>query len=211
MTNFKINPLFSVPLYQTELQRNLTEEEINSVKENSDNTYGNKGKNFTSQCTNVLDDSRLKNLKFFFEEHLNNYFKEVVSIEDGLKPYITQSWLNYNNKDQGHHIHIHQNSIVSGVFYVSSDKKNDAINFKTTTRRDTSGMIYFGKPKKYNTYNSYKCTFPVNKGMLIIFPSNLKHYVEINEQNYTRVSLGFNVFVKGIAGYEKSINKLILS
>ena len=47
--------------------------------------------------------------------------------------------------------------------------------------------------------------------MLIIFPSNLKHYVEINEQNYTRVSLGFNVFVKGIAGYEKSINKLILS
>ena len=81
MTNFKINPLFSVPLYQTELQRNLTEEEINSVKENFNNTNENKYKNFTSQCTNVLNDSRLKNLKFFFEEHLNNYFKEVVSLK----------------------------------------------------------------------------------------------------------------------------------
>ena len=55
-------------------------------------------------------------------------------MEENIKIYITQSWLNYTNFKQYHHAHSHNNSFVSGVFYLKADKNFDFISFKSPPR-----------------------------------------------------------------------------
>jgi uncharacterized protein (TIGR02466 family) len=205
MTNNIITQLFSIPLYRTNLERNLSSEEKKFVEENFENTTVNLGKNSISNNTYILNESKFKNLKDFFVTHINKYFEEVLSIKNNLQPYITQSWINYNNKDQEHHIHVHPNSVISGVFYINSHIENDSIYFK----RDDD-QIFFNQIKQYNKYNCNEFRIPVETGLLLLFPSNLKHFVKRNDKNYTRISLSFNVFVKGTIGSKESLNELIL-
>ena len=205
MTNNTITPLFSVPLYRSNIERDLTNEEKIFVEENCKDVTVNLGKNLTSKNTYVLNNSKFKSLKDFFTNHVNKYFEEVVSIKNNLQPYITQSWLNYNNKNQEHHLHMHHNSIISGVFYINSQIEYDSIYFKKD-----DDQIFFNQINQYNNYNSNEYRIPVDKGMLILFPSNLKHFVKSNEKNYTRISLSFNVFIKGTIGSTDSLNELIL-
>jgi|5B_taG_2_1085324.scaffolds.fasta_scaffold104193_2 uncharacterized protein (TIGR02466 family) len=205
MTNNTITPLFSIPLYHTNLGRDLDSEEKKYVEENCQDTIENLGKNLTSKNTYVLNNSKFKNLKDFFISHVAKYFEEVISIKNNLQPYITQSWINYNNKNQEHHIHMHQNSIISGVFYVNSRIENDSIYFKKD-----DDQIFFNQIKQYNKYNCNEFRIPVETGLLLLFPSNLKHFVKTNKKDYTRISLSFNVFVKGTIGSTDSLNELIL-
>ena len=42
--------------------------------------------------------------------------------------------------------------------------------------------------------------------MIILFPSNLYHSVKINKNDYTRISLAFNTFLRGtIGGHEYDV------
>ena len=43
-----------------------------------------------------------------------------------------------------------------------------------------------------------------------MFPSSLTHMVETKEGNNTRISLAFNVFIKGKIGNNKQLTELIL-
>ena len=56
------------------------------------------------------------------------------------------------------------------------------------------------KPSEYNLYNSENWSVPVQKQKLILFPSTLKHSGSNLTSNKTRISLSFNVFVKGVVG-----------
>ena len=51
--------------------------------------------------------------------------------------------------------------------------------------------------EKYNEYNSSNWTIPVNEGKLLLFPSGLQHSVPNNFSEDTRISLAFNVLIKG--------------
>ena len=51
--------------------------------------------------------------------------------------------------------------------------------------------------EEYNLYNSSDWIYPVKNNQLIIFPSYLRHKVKKNIENKTRISLSFNVFLKG--------------
>ena len=59
---------------------------------------------------------------------MQDYFNKVLCAKN-VKPYITQSWLNYTRANQFHHRHEHPNSFVSGVLYINADKATDRINF----------------------------------------------------------------------------------
>ncbi len=53
-------------------------------------------------------------------------------------------------------------------------------------------------------------SIPQENNNLILFPSSLTHMVETKEGNNTRISLAFNVFIKGIIGDNKNLTELIL-
>lgn len=201
--NAFIRTLFPTPVYETYLGREITKTEVNYMNKVSTQLQKNTG-NVTSTSKTVLKGKPLKKLEKFFIEHVNHYFDEIIHSSSDIKPYITLSWLNYTKENEYHHAHEHENSMVSGVFYVSADEK-DSIRFYKAGYQQIKPSI-----KEYNLWNSTSWYVPARTGKLILFPSWLSHSVDHKKDDNTRISLAFNVFIKGTVGNEHNITKLEL-
>jgi len=205
MIESTINGIFPTPIYMSKLDRELTKKELAFVDKSKLDFYKNDG-NITSNDNYILNQKVFSSLKEDLYLRVEDYFKKVLSTTDAVTPYITQSWLNYTETNQYHHKHEHPNSLVSGVFYVNCHEEFDKIKF---FRKDGYQTI---KPetKDWNLYNSETWWFTVKTGDIILFPSSLTHMVETKEGDNTRISLAFNVFIKGTIGNNKNLTELIL-
>tara|TARA_Y100000361_G_C11132188_1_gene329634 strand:+ start:298 stop:909 length:612 start_codon:yes stop_codon:yes gene_type:complete len=198
----KIHSIFPFPVYQTNIKQDITEHNIDYIKNQKQKSTKNEG-NFTSLETYLLNKEQLKPLEKHLMVHVNNYFKEVIQASNKVTPYITQSWVNFTALDENHHFHSHSNSIASGVLYIAADKKHDLITFHKVNRDQIELKV-----KEFNPYNSGSWRFEVDQGDLFIFPSTLAHSVPRKHDNNLRISLAFNVFVKGVLGRSGDLNEL---
>ena len=194
-----INNIFPTPIYTTKLDRELTRLELKFVEKIKKESYYN-GQNTTSNSNYILNEKPFLNLKKELDLRVKDYFEKVISSTDLVIPFITQSWLNYTEKDQYHPKHSHSNSFVSGVFYINCHKELDKITFFNDSYKTIKPEV-----KTWNLYNSESWWFPVKTNDIIMFPSSLNHMVETKEGDNTRISLAFNVFVKGIEGSNKDL------
>ena len=200
-----IHQLFPEPIDSSKLNRILTKEELNTIDKYKKKTYQNEG-NITSKDNYVLENKKLKNLKKDLNKKVLNYFDKIICTDNPITPYITQSWLNYTENNQFHHRHSHSNSYISGVFYISADKKIDSIVFYKTPGHETIKLNII----KYNTFNSSSWFFPVETGDVLLFQSSLEHGVGRTKGTTTRISLSFNVFLKGTLGDRSKLTQLML-
>ena len=203
----QIHSVFPCPVYITKRDTNLSPKESKEigkiVKEGMYKTAGNASSN-----NSYIFNGKLNKIKQFCEEQLNIYAKEVICPKEELDFYITQSWLNITKPGEFHHAHSHQNSIVSVVFYISTEE-DDKISFSDPNAR-VKELIKFEK-KEYNPFNSPSWFFPSITNELVLFPSWLDHKVDTNEKATTdRISISFNTFVKGVLGSRKELTELIL-
>jgi uncharacterized protein (TIGR02466 family) len=197
--------IFPIPIYMSKLDRKLTSLELKFIDKTKKDTIKNLG-NIFSKNTSILNEKPFLNIKKELNLRIKDYFEKVLSTTDEVTPYITQSWLNYTETNQYHHKHEHPNSLVSGVFYINCHEELDKIKF---FKKDLYQTI---KPriKEWNLYNSESWFFPVKTGDIIMFPSSLTHMVENKEGTNTRISLAFNVFIKGNVGDDLKLNQLML-
>lgn len=204
MIESTINGIFPTPIYMSKLDRELTKKELNFVEKSKLDFYKNEG-NITSNDNYILNQKVFSSLKEDLYLRVQDYFNKVLSTTDAVKPFITQSWLNYTETNQYHHKHEHPNSLVSGVFYVNCHEQFDKIKFFRNDYQTIKPEI-----KDWNLYNSESWWFTVKTGDIILFPSSLTHMVETKEGDNTRISLAFNVFIKGTIGNNKNLTELIL-
>jgi uncharacterized protein (TIGR02466 family) len=204
MIESTVNGIFPTPIYIAKVDRKLTPLELKFVDKNKKDHYKNDG-NITSNNSYILNEKPFVNIKKELDLRVQDYFDKVISPANNITPYITQSWLNYTETNQYHHKHAHPNSLVSGVFYINCHEEHDKIKFFN----DTYGTI---KPevKEWNMWNSESWWFSVKTGDVILFPSSLTHMVETKQGDNTRISLAFNVFIKGTVGNNKNLTELIL-
>jgi uncharacterized protein (TIGR02466 family) len=205
MIESTINSIFPTPIYMSKLNRKLTPLELKFVDKNKKDIYKNDG-NVTSNNNYILNEKPFLNIKKELDLIVKDYFEKVISPTDSTTPYITQSWLNYTETNQYHHKHKHPNSLVSGVFYINCHEELDKIKFF----RDDDYKMIKPETKDWNLWNSETWWFPVKTGDIIMFPSSLTHMVETKEGNNTRISLAFNVFIKGTIGSNKNLTELVL-
>jgi len=200
-----INSIFPTPIYISNLARELTNKELLFIDNTKLNVYNNEG-NTTSKNNYILNNKEFKTIKEELDLKVQDYFAKVISPSNKITPYITQSWLNYTETNQYHHKHAHPNSLVSGVFYINCHEEHDKIKF---FKKDLYQTI---KPeiKDWNLYNSETWWFPVKTGDIILFPSSLTHMVDSKQGDNTRISLAFNVFIRGTIGNNKNLTELIL-
>jgi uncharacterized protein (TIGR02466 family) len=196
--------IFPTPVYISKLNRELTSLELKFVEENKKSVYKNDG-NTTSNNNYILNEKKFVNIKKELDLIIKDYFDKIMCPANKITPYITQSWLNYTETNEYHHKHAHPNSLVSGVFYINCDDKFDKIKFFNDNYKTIKPEV-----KDWNIWNSETWWFPVKTGDVILFPSSLAHMVENKEGTNTRISLAFNVFVKGIIGSNKGLTELIL-
>ena len=199
-----INGIFPTPIYISKLNRELTNKELSFIDKNKLNVYKNEG-NTTSNDNYILNHKAFENLKKELDLKVQDYFNKIICPSNNITPYITQSWLNYTETNQYHHKHEHPNSLVSGVFYINSDEQFDKIKF-FNDKYETIKL----ESKEWNIWNSKSWWFSVKTGDVILFPSSLTHMVETKQGTNTRISLAFNVFIKGTVGNNKNLTELIL-
>ena len=204
MIKSNINGIFPTPIYISKLDRKLTPLELKFVDKNKKDFYKNDG-NITSNNNYILNEKPFANIKKELYLRVQDYFDKVVSPANNITPYITQSWLNYTETNQYHHKHAHPNSLVSGVFYINCHEKHDKIKFFNDNYKTIKLEV-----KDWNIWNSESWWFTVKTGDVILFPSSLTHMVETKQGDNTRISLAFNVFIKGTVGNNKNLTELII-
>ena len=123
-----IHGIFPCPVYITKRDTNLSPKEAKEIRKiiDKEGVYKN-GSNSISNNTDIFN-GKLKKLKQLCEQQLNIYVKEVINPKEELDFYITQSWLNVTKPGEYHHKHYHSNSLISGVFYISTIE-DDKITF----------------------------------------------------------------------------------
>mgnify|MGYP006000211759 CR=1 FL=1 len=127
------------------------------------------------------------------------YMNELLYEYDELS--LTDMWSNILKPGETHAPHTHSNNFISGVFYLQSNDDSPAIQF-LDPRGQTS--VITPQQKEYTMYNSGRYFFPANRNRMILFPSWLQHYVPVNTSNDNRISIAFNVMLKGLIGNPES-------
>jgi uncharacterized protein (TIGR02466 family) len=123
-------------------------------------------------------------------------FKELSNLKI-LKPnanlIIDGLWININGKGSYNMMHVHPSCDLAGVFWISTPPYSGPIVF------ENPHAFYHNKMKMYSDevqanslqYTSYN--FSPKEGSIILFPSYLRHAVEVNESNEDRISVSFNL------------------
>ncbi len=202
MIKGQIGGIFPVPLYRATLNRKFTGQELRFVEKMKEKCTPNIG-NVSTINTHILNAPSFTTLKNEVTFFLKDYLTQVTAAPKSISPYVTQSWLNYTEKNNYHHKHNHPNSYISGVIYINADKAHDTFTFEHNKYEQIKLPV-----TKRNIFNSDTLSFPVGSGEVMIFPSSLVHSVEKKKGNNTRVSLSFNVFLKGSLGEESRLTEL---
>jgi uncharacterized protein (TIGR02466 family) len=189
--------LFPTPVFKVSLGREFTEKELNFITEQKKNAHLSQG-NSISNTKQFLDADELKDIKTFCVESLKHVFKTWYASESEV--YMTQSWANYAKEGDFHIEHMHPNSFLSGVIYVEEVLGN--ISFVKSIQPSIQPTYTEKTP-----FNQHEYMLQIEKGDLIIFPSDTKHFVS-NIVYGDRISIAFNSFVKGSFGFTESATKL---
>ena len=124
------------------------------------------------------------------------YIDDLLYNYDSI--YISSMWSNILKPGESFNPHTHSNNFVSGVFYVEADEhQSPALGFLDP--RPQAG-VFQPDVKNYNVENSTLWNYPAKTNRMILFPSWLQHYVPVNCLNKNRISIAFNVMLKGQIG-----------
>ena len=181
--------LFSTPLLNTYL--NVSEEMFQFIKSQKFFRHGN------GSMTNeyFLECPEMKFVKDSITNKVKSYLYDTCGISDKIIPELVTSWVNLHRKGDQAQIHIHTNSIVSGVWYISTPKNSGQLLVHCEKR--LFGNFLEFPVEEINEFNGSFCSFTPHRGDLIIFPSDLRHSVHSNESDEERFSLAFNYMLRG--------------
>jgi uncharacterized protein (TIGR02466 family) len=190
-----IIPLFSSPVYQVDIIDELVPDDYNKILEDIvsgrvkfEPNQGNSLSSDTKFLNNYIDTSFYSTLK----NHINNYFYNILKASSEIEIYITDSWINIAKPGEWHPRHHHPNSIISGVYYFSSNPDSSPIMFDSPRKSE----INF-KRSELDILSASSWSLPTPACTLYLFPSYLDHSVPVNSTDKDRMSLAFNTFIKG--------------
>lgn len=105
---------------------------------------------------------------------------------------IENFWFNINKKNHTNSVHIHDNSFVSGVYYLQAEEGQGTINFYKSQILDYA-VVSQAPIDKFTPISASAISFQPKSGKLIMFPGWMAHGVERNELDKDRISISFNV------------------
>lgn len=195
--------IFPIPVLFNKLDLD-TVQLVEELRKNYSMVNPNTNGNMTTENIQLLNEPPFADLKEKILLEADKFMREVLNYRfDSV--FITTSWANINPPGTNHHTHIHPNSIISGTYYLQT--------------KENCGNLVFSKPQKeiipalredVPLDNFSTSSWPVAPfdNLLVMFPSNLTHFVTQNESDENRISLSFNTFVRGEMGDNTALTYL---
>jgi hypothetical protein len=178
-------PVFNINFYKFTCDDSLTDQVLDILKEIS----------WKRNASNLISTDDL-----FFHRDLFDWFdqcilstKKKIGIPDSVNLPITSCWANKTGKLSGHHKHIHSNSVISGIFYLTSHVSGET-GFASPNYwlKDIQHMHFLTDlPESYLSK-----ILPV-KSTLILFPSHMPHSALALKENEDRYTISFNTYLDG--------------
>ena len=110
---------------------------------------------------------------------------------------VTGMWANMLKKGDSHPPHTHSNNVFSGVYYLE-----DGAPIQFFDPRPQASVLH--PNLEYTTFdNSSMIQFNSQKGMGLIFPSWLQHWVPPTEKD--RISISWNILLRGDYGQPNTL------
>ena len=183
--------LFPTPVALFDLKPLSDEERSTIMKTPTDNTPSSYLEVVSSNDQYILRNKKLKRLQKDIQGCVDDYKNEIMSCD--LELYMTNSWVNFLLPQKKFPIHHHSNSIVSGVYYIKTDKEMPNLELE---HPNINLWRLTWKRKEYNHGNYLSSNIKIGDNRLILFPSTIWHSVNKNFSSTPRVSLSFNTFLR---------------
>jgi uncharacterized protein (TIGR02466 family) len=181
----KVTPFFTsiyfsdlaTPLDQ--IEKSILEfKDANFTTEERSNRHGWQSKPFTQS-------------KLFMSDLMKEIVSEIQLIYTDLgissTPKIGNYWFNINNRHSYNTSHTHPGCLISAVLYVTAPKDSGALVIERPD--DFHKHIVQAAP---NENNIARIIQEPKKGLLVMFPSFITHYVEMSKSDESRISIAFN-------------------
>jgi uncharacterized protein (TIGR02466 family) len=154
-----------------------------------------KSNNLGFQSPNVnLEKPVYKNFIKKIKKHLLDYLHNY-NIRPSWQCNITNIWHNKNYKYSSNTAHVHCGAEFSGSYYIKVPENSGRIVFKNPNKHISMSTFYDSMILRNNVYNSDSHAISPAEKTLLIFPSFIEHYVEVNQSQDPRYSIAFNLKV----------------
>ena len=182
-------PLFSEPLYHSKIE-SFDYNEVN--KQISLSKFQETASGLLCVSTEEYIIDLLPNLKSNIIKHVNTYLFDKLQLNP-FEYYFSDSWFVRIPPSGYANIHMHTNSLYSGVVYIDVPERGGSIKFIHRPNGSNACVKYLLGIKEYNYFNSESWVISSNKGDIIITPSYVYHEVLKNESDKDRLSFAFNI------------------
>ena len=109
---------------------------------------------------------------------------------------ITDMWANVLKDTEHHPMHTHSNNFLSGTYYLQSDQKASIVFHDPRPAAD----VIVPRKKEPTLNNSSLLSYASKQNRAVIFPSWLPHWVQQNKSKTKRISIAWNIQIKGQVG-----------
>jgi len=148
------------------------------------------------QTIDLQKDPYFKELRERIKLSINGILNNYYHPKNKYKIDIVSMWLNSNQKNMDHPPHNHLNTFLSGVFYLDGEENEfESINILRPYVLPNLPTI-----NRYNEINSNVLYIKTKKDKVVFFPSYLMHYVTTNKNNKPRISIAFDIILRGSYG-----------
>jgi uncharacterized protein (TIGR02466 family) len=181
--------IFKTSIYKTSLENkeyidyfyNIIEEQKKLYNLNYISNVGG----FQTKPFNIVNNKNIYN-DVFINPALE-YMKQFNKTYDVI---LSNFWINSNNKNDYNLLHNHNDSNISGVYYIKVPENSGRIVFQNGDlgKMNSKNQYCFDDPNFYSRF-----FFPIKQYDLILFSSDIFHYVEPNRSNDERISVAFNI------------------
>ncbi len=203
MSSFKVHELWPTPIYENNIP--VKSDWIDFAENCEYERMFSKNGDYTS---NKYILNSITDLKEELILHVNLFAEKYLKVKNA-KFYFLNSWIVKHHPNDFAQSHFHGNSLLSGVYYLKTEKNSGDIKFiKKYDEQRIFPTSITPDYSEYNYTNSDNIKLSPEKGNVIIFPSTLMHEVTKNKSKDIRYSLAFNVFFKGSFGKDEYELKL---
>jgi uncharacterized protein (TIGR02466 family) len=197
----EVHHLFSTPLYVSKIKP-IEEEEFKFI-ENLEYEVMFSGNGKYTKNKYILECDELSRIKKEVQFHVDFFSRNLLDISSNVKFYTTNSWSVLHEPRDWGQMHMHTNSLISGVLYTKVSEDSGNIVFHRNSLNSIFPTALDLEYNQKNILNARTWSIKPENNMIVLFPSHVLHSIDENKSDQNRYSLAFNFFIKGHLGKDE--------